>query len=383
MVLEAGLAKTSNQAQTYCKVSVHRAGRLVRLHNRGRSFVIAEKVEKTEVQKTAEAKVEGFKDDLGPFVVAAETTRMAMAFTDAKTPGFPIIFANDSFLELTGYARDEVLGQKFNFLLAHGDAPETLDMIKRAFCETPPKETEEISYRRRDGSEFWAALFASPVRDEKGEIVQYFTSLVDLTRHRDSETRSRMLIDELNHRVKNTLATVQSIIWQAMRTATDPKRLQETIQSRLLALSRSHDLLAKESWQSAGLKDIITHALEPFVAAGSNVERIVIKGDDLRFPPRSALALAIAFNELATNAVKYGSLSGAQGSVLIEWHIDPASKHFILVWTESGGPPVTPPTRQGFGSRMIERGLSMELGGDAKLDYLPSGLVCTLTVPAP
>jgi PAS domain S-box-containing protein len=342
-------------------------------------------LKKSEVQKSAEAKVEDFKEDLGPFVVAAETTRMAMAFTDAKTAGFPIVFANDSFLELTGYKREEVLGQNFNFLLAHADDPETLSQIKDAFCETPPKETAEISYKRKDGKEFWAALFVSPVRDENGNIIQYFTSLFDLTRHRESEIQSRMLIDELNHRVKNTLATVQSIVWQAMRVDTDPTRLRETIQSRLLALSRSHDLLARESWISANLKDIVIHALEPFASSGPIDERIFIDGADLRFPPKSALALAIAFTELATNAVKYGSLSGATGTVRIEWHVDASAAKpiFLLVWKESGGPTVKAPTRQGFGSRMIERGLAMELGGESKLEYLPGGLVCTVTAPAP
>jgi PAS domain S-box-containing protein len=379
------LAKARREGQYHRSCSVGETGRTARPKHQGYAVGMPDIIKKSEVQKSAEAKVEDFKEDLGPFVVAAETTRMAMAFTDAKTLGFPIIFANDSFLELTGYKREEVLGQNFNFLLAHADDPKTLLQIKDAFCETPPNETAEISYKRSDGKEFWAALFVSPVRDEKGNIVQYFTSLFDLTRHRENEIQSRMLIDELNHRVKNTLATVQSIVWQAMRVETDPTTLRETIQSRLLALSRSHDLLARENWLSSNLKDIIIHALEPFVNSGPTADRIFFDGPDIRFPPKSSLALAIAFNELATNAVKYGSLSGAKGSVRIEWHIDMAAEkpNFVLVWKESGGPTVKPPMRQGFGSRMIERGLTMELGGESKIEYLPEGLVCTLVAPAP
>jgi PAS domain S-box-containing protein len=181
---------------------------------------MSEIAKKSVEQKDAEAEVESFRKDLGPFVVAAETTRMAMVFTDATEPDNPIIFANDSFLSLTGYGREEVLGKSFNFLMAHG--AEALARIKAEF-EGSSNTGTEILHRRKDGSEFWSAVFISPVRDKGGDIIQYFASFADLTKHKDDEVRSRMLIDELNHRVKNTLSTVQSIVWQTLRTTTDPK----------------------------------------------------------------------------------------------------------------------------------------------------------------
>lgn len=119
--------------------------------------------------------------------------------------------------------------------------------------------------------------------------------------------------------MKNTLSTVQSIVWQAMRTASDPKVVRQAIEARLFALSRSHDLLARENWKSAELRDIIQDTLEPFRAAEGRAERFVLMGDNIRFPPKMALALGIVFNELATNAAKYGALSNAVGSILIEW----------------------------------------------------------------
>ena len=271
---------------------------------------MAEITKKSDEQKGAEAKVESFKDDLGPFVVAAETTRMAMVFTDATEPDNPIIFANDSFLALTGYRREEVLGKSFNFLMAHGADAEALARIKAEF-EGSSNSGTEILHHRKDGSEFWSAVFISPVRDPGGHIIQYFASFADLTRHKDDEVRSRMLIDELNHRVKNTLSTVQSIVWQTLRTTTDPKAIRQSIESRLFALSRSHDLLTREKWESAGLLDIAHDALEPFGVSGGRPDRIVITGDNIRFPPKAALALSIAFNELATNAVKYGAAAKA------------------------------------------------------------------------
>lgn len=341
-------------------------------------------VSKSEGQKLAEAEVESFRKDLGPFVVAAETTRMAMVFMDAKEPNNPIIFANDAFLGLTGFARQEVLGQDFNFLMARGTDPEALARIAAAF-KGVSKGGSEVCYRRKDGTQFWSALHISPVLDESGDVVQHFASFIDLTDHKQQQAQSRMLIDELNHRVKNTLATVQSIVWQALRNASDPEVIRESIESRLLALSRSHDLLTRENWEGAGLLDLIKEALEPFGAANGKSERFVITGANIRVSPRVALALGIAFHELATNAAKYGAFSDKAGSVLISWTIEPSPEgnRLILRWEEKGGPSVTPPTRKGFGSRVIERGLALELDGMVDLDYRKSGVICTINFPAP
>jgi len=339
---------------------------------------------KSDQQKGAEAEVEGFRKHLGPFVVAAETTRMAMLFADAKEAGHPIIFANDSFLSLTGYDREEILGKTFNFLIANYSDAEALARIQGEF-EGSPSDGTEILCRRKDGSKFWAAVFISPVRDAGGDIVQYFASLIDLTKHKEDDVRSRMLIDELNHRVKNTLSTVQSIVSQTLRTTADPKAIRQSIESRLFALSRSHDLLTRERWESAGLLDIARDALEPFGISGGRADRIVITGENVRFPPKAALALSIAFNELATNAVKYGALSNAAGSILIGWTTEtaPEGERLLLSWKEEGGPPVTTPVHRGFGSRVLERGLAHELEGTVHLDYRPEGLVCTMDIPLP
>ncbi|QND58956.1 HWE histidine kinase domain-containing protein [Mesorhizobium huakuii] len=341
-------------------------------------------VAKSEEQQEAEAEVAGFHDELGPFVVAAETTRMAMVFADAKEPGNPIIFANDAFLALTGYAREEVLGQPFNFLMADSTDARALKRIKAEF-EANAEAGTEILYRRKDGSEFWASLFANPVQDKSGAIVQYFASFVDLTKHKEEQAQSKMLIDELNHRVKNTLATVQSIVWQASRANSDPRAIREAVESRLFALSRSHNLLTRENWHSAGLLDVLHDALEPFDVTDGRAERLAISGENIRLSTRAALALGIAFNELATNAVKYGAFSNDKGSIRIDWTIEPApdDRRLILCWREKDGPPVTPPSRQGFGSRVIERGLTHELEGTVQLDYRPDGLICTMNIPVP
>jgi PAS domain S-box-containing protein len=338
---------------------------------------------KLEEQVVAEADVEDHRRDLGPFVVAAETTRMAMIFTDAKKYTNPIVFANDSFLSLTGFDRGEILGQSFNSLLALGTGADVTAQVSAAF-EGNPDTDPEVHFRRKDGTDFWASVFISPVRDKNGELLQHFVSLVDLTKHKRAQAHSNMLINELNHRVKNTLATVQSIVWQALRKSIDAKVIGDSIQGRLAALSRSHDLLTREKWASAGLRDIVLDALEPFGVSGALAERLVIQGKNIRLSPKITQALGIAFNELATNAMKYGAFSHENGSVEISWTVVPSSNgdRLTLNWKEHAGAPVSPPTRKGFGLQVIERGLAQELEGSVNLDFQSTGLIFTLEFPA-
>jgi PAS domain S-box-containing protein len=335
-----------------------------------------EQADKSSDQKAAESDVDSFKKMLGPFVVAAETTRMPMIFTNAKNPENPIVFANASFLELSGYASKDVLGESLNAFMARGTDPDAWNQL----VTDPTKQDKEIHYRRKDGSEFWASVFMSPVLDASGTVVQHFVSLVDVTRHKQAQSTARILIEELNHRVKNTLATVMSIIDQTFRLSSDPKEIRASIASRVFALSRSHDLLNSRDWKTTGLHDIVNAALEPFEVSNGAVKRIIVEGDNIKVSPKVTSALGIALHELATNAVKYGALSKEAGSVLITWAIK--GDHLNMRWQEKNGPPVRPPSRKGFGSRVIERGLAYELQGTVNLDYLADGVVCRISMPA-
>lgn len=335
---------------------------------------------KSEAQKKSEAAVDMFRKDLGPFVVAAQKTRMPMLFTDMQ-PGHPVIFANNAFLRLTGYSREEVLAKGFQSLLAVGVDPETMTTVEAAFRGECDHELE-VHYKRKDCSEFWVSIFVSPVCDDNGTIVQHFVCFVDLTNLRKDNARREMLIDELNHRVKNTLSTVQSIVTQALRRPAEPAAIREAIESRILALSRSHDLLTKTNWEDAGLHDLVDTAMHPFKVIAGCAERLTIAGDNVPLSPKTALAVAIALHELATNAVKYGAFSNDAGKISIDWTVSCAANDWpVLQWRERDGPPVTPPTHKGFGSWVIERGLAHELGGAVTLEYLPAGVVCTIEIP--
>jgi two-component sensor histidine kinase len=190
-----------------------------------------------------------------------------------------------------------------------------------------------------------------------------------------------LLIGELNHRVKNTLATVQSIASQTLRNAPTIDHALSAIESRLIALSQVHDVLTVQSWAAVELNDIVAQALEPYRSRGEN--RIHMRGLPVQIPPRMALALAMALQELATNAVKYGALSNETGQIAVHWKLDDATAppRLCLMWEEMEGPLVQEPARRGFGTRLIERSLAHDLDGDVRIEFAPTGVICSVNAP--
>lgn len=185
-----------------------------------------------------------------------------------------------------------------------------------------------------------------------------------------------LLIDELNHRVKNTLALMQAIAVQTFRSASRDERIK--FEGRLGALAEAHNLLSQEKWAGSELRDVIARALQPFLLNGP--DRIRMAGPAVPLSPRLAVVLSMIVHEIATNAAKYGALSNETGRVTLDWEIvtDAPKPRLRLIWTEIGGPPVTAPVRRGFGSRLIERSARDQLGGEATVDFLPRGVVCTV-----
>ena len=185
-----------------------------------------------------------------------------------------------------------------------------------------------------------------------------------------------LLIEELNHRVKNTLALMQAIAVQTFRSASRDERIK--FEGRLGALAEAHNLLSQEKWQGSDLKDVIARVLHPFLLSGP--ERIRMTGPTVPLSPRLAVVLSMIVHEIATNAAKYGALSNEAGRVTLEWEVigDTPEPRLRLIWTETGGPPVTAPVQRGFGSRLIERSARDQLGGEATVDFLPRGVVCTV-----
>ncbi|MEI9806084.1 MAG: HWE histidine kinase domain-containing protein [Pseudolabrys sp.] len=188
----------------------------------------------------------------------------------------------------------------------------------------------------------------------------------------------KLILDEMHHRIKNTLATVSAIASQSLRTATSMPHGQQAIEGRLVALGRAHDLLMQVSWANASFAQTISSATEPYDSKGS--DKFSIKGPDLKITSSAVIALAMTFNELCTNTTKFGALAAPAGYVEIGWAIDDEKQRLRLVWEEKSGPVVVAPVRRSFGTRMIES-LGQQLNGHVQLDYEPSGFVYTLDVP--
>jgi PAS domain S-box-containing protein len=237
--------------------------------------------------------------------------------------------------------------------------------------------------RTADGSTRWIEMRGRPARTDSGEAMTIAGITRDVTEHKNEEETRLHLQAELNHRVKNTLATVQSIANQTLANAADLDEAGTTLNARIHSLARAHDVLTRENWQGASLREVIAGALSP--QAPRSGRRFKFGGPEVELSPRQALALVMAIHELSTNAERYGALSVPGGRVFINWDVTmrEGKRHFWLEWEEVGGPPVTEPSRQGFGSRMIEAALAAELGGTARIDYRPLGIVFTIDAVLP
>jgi two-component sensor histidine kinase/PAS domain-containing protein len=236
----------------------------------------------------------------------------------------------------------------------------------------------EHKVRQADGSIGWALSRAVPIVDEAGEVVEWFGAASDVTERRRNEEHLRLAVHELNHRVKNNLAMTQAIAAQTFRNVEDLKEAQARFGARMVALGQANDLLTGERWVGASLLGAIRQAITPHCP---QADRCTVTGDDVQLTPKTALALTLAMHELAMNARRYGAWSNASGGVTVtsSTYAGPADdKRFRVEWRESGGPPVDPPTRRGFGSILVERGLAREMGGQVKMDFQPTGLVCTI-----
>ena len=256
------------------------------------------------------------------------------------------------------------------------------EALRRALEETGDYDVE---YRIHTpaGDERWIAVRGQVFRRADGTPLLIVGVSQNITDRKRAEEHRTLLANELSHRVKNTLATLQAIVGQTIRNASSLEEAGETLSARIQSMDAANDLLVNERWESAAMHDLISRALAPFQSV--NGDRFVVEGPTVRIPPRVAIGLALALHELATNAAKYGALSSPSGRVDLTWMVDNASKpdRLHVRWEESGGPTVNQPTRVGFGTQLINRVLASEIAGQVGLDYRASGIVFTATAPLP
>jgi len=300
-----------------------------------------------------------------------------------------LLYLSKTCERLTGVPADEVRANPallYNLVL-----PEYREQMfakeLEAYRNRSAFDMEFEMWHAKSGEIRWHRLIVTPRQLSSGSYV-WDGLQIDITDHKRSEEHLRLMVNELNHRVKNTLATVQSLAAQSFhrlgtRAHDEFTDAYAAFEARLFALARGHDVLTRVNWENADFSDIVDQALAPYRSIAGDCGRIRIEGPDLRVAPPMALSFSMALHELCTNALKYGALGAKGGQVHITWSIcaDSTGPRLILRWEEHGGPPVSPPSRQGFGSRLIQKGLARELNGTAHLAYEPTGVICTIDVP--
>ncbi|MCQ8185878.1 chemotaxis protein CheB [Parvularcula maris] len=308
-----------------------------------------------------------------------------VAFAAVLEPDGTLGEANQPAMERAELKAEEVIGKKFwdTYWWSHSEevAAQVRGAIERAASGEQVRYDVEV--RVAGGALITIDFQVAPVMDGEGEVIELIASGYDITERRAAEVRLTMLLGELQHRVKNTLATVAAISRFLADNATSVSAYEDRLTARLEAISRTHDLLTAEGWGGASLHEVLSLEASPYQSA--EISRVRVKGDDIRLDPKEVLSLGMAFHELVTNAAKYGALSTPEGEVTVtvseggaEWTDYPRS----IVWKEKGGPEVSPPhNRSGFGSFLIEQVLARDLKGEVQLHYEEDGVRCCIGLP--
>jgi PAS domain S-box-containing protein len=291
-------------------------------------------------------------------------------------PEGKLISWNPGAERLFSYSSGEIVGRSFSRLLTVEDQKAGVLDQELACVLNGIGQRDERWLVRKDGSRFWAQSITEPVHDEAGRRWGVVKVIRDETERKQAEERQSLLMSELNHRVKNTLATVQAMVSQTLRGSTDPQQFVENFKARLQALSRAHNLLMRRGWESADVSDLVRDQLTMV----DDIDRITVHGPAALLTPQSAVALSLVLHELGTNARKYGALAAATGRLDVHWRIGTPEPMLHIEWAETGGPPVAKPQKRGFGTTLIEKSLG-GVGGSAELRFNAGGLHCAIQVP--
>ncbi len=307
----------------------------------------------------------------------------------AEAPSGRIVFGNPRLERILGhaplYAADQAGYGAYRAYRSDGSpvAPGEYPLARITGGEVDHAELE-AHYQRPDGSRRWIEIIGEAVKDPAGATIGAVVAISDIEDRKRAEAQQDILHHELGHRLKNTLALVQAIATQTLRNVTDVDAAREALSARLVAMGKAHDILLSGESESAGMEAVLRGALN--IHDDGEPLRFRLSGPDLAVGPKAALSLALMAHELATNAVKYGALSVPEGSVVLRWEVESrgggtGDAVIHLLWREQGGPPVVEPSRKGFGTRLIERGLVGAIGGAVTLAYPESGVTCTVTAP--
>jgi PAS domain S-box-containing protein len=275
--------------------------------------------------------------------------------------------------EALGMAREEIIGSHIAEFVSEAGYEQTRRMLRHKL-EHGGTTRHDIEVRTKSGRLLYWEINSGLATDAEGRITGLHAIARDVTERHALEERQRLLVNELNHRVKNTLALVQGIALQSFKDHANIAEARSVFQQRLGALAKAHDLLTRESWEGATLPELVRETTAHYNSAD---ERVRSSGPDLKLNAKAAVSLVMTLHELCTNAAKYGALSIPAGSVDIRWR-QKESGRLILEWIERDGPPVVQPTRQGFGLRLIEKAAAADFGGKVRMEFRPEGLRCVI-----
>ena len=292
-----------------------------------------------------------------------------------------VMIYNDAYSVFAGARHPRLLGSKVRE--GWPEVAEFNDNVMKVGLSggTLAYQDQELTlYRHGHPEQVWMNLDYSPVLDESGRPAGVIAIVVETSQRVLAEKHLELVASELNHRVKNNLAMIQAIAAQTFRNSDTLTQAQASLSARISALAQANDLLVGERWVGVSLSGAIEQAIHPH--AGPH--RYSIDGPELQLSPKTALSLSLALHELATNALKYGAWSSATGTVDVKWKkylTKENTERLRIEWNERDGPPVLIPKKRGFGSRLIERGLAAEMGGEVKLFFEPEGLACIIDAP--
>lgn len=307
--------------------------------------------------------------------IALERTRMPMVVSDPRQPDNPLVMVNSAFLEQTGYAAGEVIGRNCRFLQGPDTDPHAVDQIRSCLSLGKSVDIELLNYRR-DGEPFWNRLYVSPIHDERGELLYYFASQIDITesrRTRDLERAEHALLLEVDHRAKNALALVQGIVRMGSRDV-DIESYTNSVVGRVDALAIAHTLLSDNKWRGVGVVQLID-ALSEAVASA----KVKAAGPQILLTADQVQPLAMVLNELLSNVVAHGSLRSPEGECHVNRRL--RDNQLLIEISEDGGDATLPPSRSGLGSRIVDQVVQRQLRGSISSSWRAGNLQTRLTVP--
>ncbi len=308
-------------------------------------------------------------------LLALERTRLPMVVTDPRQTDNPIVLANAAFLEMTGYSGDEILGRNCRFLQGPETDPATVEEIRSAIIDRRELEVEILNYHR-DGRPFWNQLLISPVFDEDGTLCFYFASQIDVSARRaaeDLEAAEHLLLKEVDHRAKNALALVQSIM--RLTATDDAAAYAHAVQGRVDALARAHALLAERRWRGVEIDRLILGEIEPY-----GHRRVRATGPAVQVGPAQVQPIALLLHEMLENAASHGALLHKEGRVTINWSLN-GDDDLLVHWQETSESGVLIEREPALGLRMVTTMVERQLHGQSSFDWRPSGLEVQFRIP--